>query len=601
MPVTLGQYTETESHKRLMLIKRLGIVAGFALLLALLVVNTFVIRFRLGAEVDAESWVNHSRQVLFQLERTESLLKDAETGQRGFLYTGDPKYLEPYSLAVAQIRPDLDGVAQLTIDNPIQQARIPKLRELAEAKLAELAQTIALDRSGRPDEAKALVKSNVGRAAMDSIRSLVAEMEKEETSLEASRAAALEKSTLETIVSIYLLTLLAGLGLAFLAYFILREIKQREDYLHEIRRREQWYRVTLTSIGDAVIATNEHGKVTFLNPVAEKLTGTSLDGAIGKEIGEIFPIFSEITQEAVENPVQKVVEQGQVVALANHTVLKSRNGTVIPIEDSAAPIRDDHDQLVGVVLVFRDVSVERKSRDVLYKTERLAAAARLSASVAHEINNPLEAIVNLIYLAKSAKDVSAPVLQLLVLAEQELERISHITRQTLGFYRDSTMPEKVEIPVLIESVLRLYSNKLRNKNIAIVRDFCQSSPVLGMPGELRQVVSNLISNAVDAVGSDGNITLRTRSINEPQGNGIQVEIEDDGPGVAPEDKNRIFEPFFTTKTDVGTGLGLWVTKEIIERHGGSIHVASRADDAPGAVFIMVLPCAAAAALATAAQ
>jgi PAS domain S-box-containing protein len=584
-----------------MLIKRLGIVAGFALLLALLVVNTFVIRFRLGAEVDAESWVNHSRQVLFQLERTESLLKDAETGQRGFLYTGDPKYLEPYSLAVAQIRPDLDGVAQLTIDNPIQQARIPKLRELAEAKLAELAQTIALDRSGRPDKAKALVKSNVGRAAMDSIRSLVAEMEKEETSLEASRAAALEKSTLETIVSIYLLTLLAGLGLAFLAYFILREIKQREDYLHEIRRREQWYRVTLTSIGDAVIATNEHGKVTFLNPVAEKLTGTSLDGAIGKEIGEIFPIFSEITQEAVENPVQKVVEQGQVVALANHTVLKSRNGTVIPIEDSAAPIRDDHDQLVGVVLVFRDVSVERKSRDVLYKTERLAAAARLSASVAHEINNPLEAIVNLIYLAKSAKDVSAPVLQLLVLAEQELERISHITRQTLGFYRDSTMPEKVEIPVLIESVLRLYSNKLRNKNIAIVRDFCQSSPVLGMPGELRQVVSNLISNAVDAVGSDGNITLRTRSINEPQGNGIQVEIEDDGPGVAPEDKNRIFEPFFTTKTDVGTGLGLWVTKEIIERHGGSIHVASRADDAPGAVFTMVLPCDAAAAPAMAPQ
>jgi signal transduction histidine kinase len=223
------------------------------------------------------------------------------------------------------------------------------------------------------------------------------------------------------------------------------------------------------------------------------------------------------------------------------------------------------------------VTVERKSREVLYKTEKLAAAARLAASVAHEINNPLAAVVNLVYLAKAAPDAPPSVVQPLALAEQELERVAHITRQTLGFYRESSVPELVEMPVLIESVLKLYSNKLKNKNIAIEREFCSCPPILGMPGELKQVISNLISNAADAVGTDGTITVRTWCADEQEGIGVHLTIADDGPGIAAEDLSRIFEPFFTTKKDVGTGLGLWVTKEIVERHGGSIQAGPRND------------------------
>jgi signal transduction histidine kinase len=175
----------------------------------------------------------------------------------------------------------------------------------------------------------------------------------------------------------------------------------------------------------------------------------------------------------VENPVERVIEAGRVVALANHTVLKRRDGVLVPIEDSAAPIWDDRGALVGVVLVFRDVSTERKSLEILRKTEKLATAARLSASVAHEINNPLEAVVNLVYLAKASPEAAPSVVEALDLAEQELDRV--------GFYRESKVPELVDIKSLIESVLRIYSNKLKNKNIVVERSFQECPRSLGLP------------------------------------------------------------------------------------------------------------------------
>ena len=177
-----------------------------------------------------------------------------------------------------------------------------------------------------------------------------------------------------------------------------------------------------------------------------------------------------------------------------------------------------------------------------------------------------------------------------MLAEQELERIAHITRQTLGFYRDSNKPKQIDVPALIDFVLKLSSNKFTSKNITIERDFGACPLILGVQGEFTQVISNLISNAADAVDSNGTIKVSLECIEEPGGAVVQVVIEDDGPGIAPEDLDRIFEPFFTTKEDVGTGLGLWVTKEIIDRNGGSIAVRPRSDDGlGGAAFTVHLP------------
>jgi signal transduction histidine kinase len=309
-------------------------------------------------------------------------------------------------------------------------------------------------------------------------------------------------------------------------------------------------------------------------------------------VQEVFPIFNEFTGEKTENPVAKVMSLGIVVGLANHTVLQHRDGRLTPIEDSAAPISDDRGQTIGVVLVFRDATVKRDSQEVLRKTEKLAAAARLSATVAHEINNPLEAVVNLLFLAKSSPDAPAEVIEHLILAEQELERVAHITRQTLGFYRESNTPEAIEIPTIIEPILRLYSNKVASKEIRLDFSADNCPPVWGVAGELKQVIANLISNAIDAVPTKGRIAIHCCDAKTNSGKAAEVVIEDDGPGIPPELLNRIFDPFFTTKQDVGTGLGLWVAKEIVSRHGGSIHVraANANGELKGAAFVIHLPC-----------
>ena len=364
----------------------------------------------------------------------------------------------------------------------------------------------------------------------------------------------------------------------------------RDIYARQLEEREEWFRSTLTGLGDAVIATDARGNVTFLNSMAEKLMGTPLSVTRGKYIEDVFPIFNETTLKPVDNPVKKVMQHGLVVGLANHTVLLNTNGTYIPIEDSAAPIRDGRGKIVGVVMVFRDATTERKSQEVLRKTEKLAAAARLAATVAHEINNPLEAIGNLIYLSKATEGIPESAFTNLTLAEEELSRVSHITRQTLGFYRESKQPNEVDLPTLVESVLNIYSNKLRTKNITLVRDIHDCPPIQALAGELKQAVANLVSNAADAVPHGGTICVRIHCHEDATTHIVKIIVEDDGPGIAPEHRDHIFEPFFTTKKDVGTGLGLWVTKEIIERHSGTVEVRSMNGTGPsGTAFSITLP------------
>lgn len=348
----------------------------------------------------------------------------------------------------------------------------------------------------------------------------------------------------------------------------------------------------MTSLGDAVIATDDRGIVSYLNPLAEQLIGRRLKDIRGQHIEDVFPIFNEQTLLRVENPVAKVMELGRIVGLANHTVLRNTNGAYIPIEDSAAPIRDHEDKLIGVVLVFRDATLERKTQASLRETEKLTSAARMSATVAHEINNPLEAVVNLLYLAKGTPGVPEGAIAHLVLAEQELERVSHITKQTLGFYRESKTPEPIDIIELVEYVLKLHSNKLKTKQISVRREFEECPPVTGLSGELKQAVSNLISNAADAVSDGGIIGVRLSCVEDTDGLAVRAVIEDDGPGIAEEHVDRLFEPFFTTKTEVGNGLGLWVTKEIIERHRGTITAQSRTESGGlgGAAFVVEIPC-----------
>ncbi len=564
--------------------KRFSVLTGFALLLAVLVVNAAITKRQLDRQVATGIWVVHTHQVQLKLNEALALLTDAETGQRGYLYTGQEQYLAPYDRAVRLVDLQIDDLSGLTADNPRQQAAIAQLRPLARAKLEELASTIAFYRAGHADEARKLVLSDSGLHTMEHIRSVIAGMQDEENRLERDRDASYRTTIRRTAASIYLTTVLAALGLVVLAYFIIRQMNLRERHAREMRAREEWLRVTLTSIGDAVIATDQNGHVTFLNPVAEGLTGFSTAQAMGKHILEIFPIFHETSMAPVNNPVARVIAEGRAMGLANHTVLRRVDGTLIPIDDSAAPIRDDSGSLIGVVLVFRDITNDKKTERVLRNTEKLSAAARLSATVAHEINNPLEAAVNLLYLVKMGPGLPEDAIRQLTQAEQELDRVAHITRQTLGFFRDKNAPGPVKLESLVESVLRIYSNKMMSKNITVHRRFKECPPINGNESEIKQVVSNLISNAADAAAIGGMVTITLECFNAAGEPTVHLMVEDDGPGVADEYKDRIFEPFFTTKQDVGTGLGLWVSREIIERHGGTIQLMKRENGVRGAAF-----------------
>jgi PAS domain S-box-containing protein len=573
--------------------QRYSVVTGFSFLIILLVVNAVITRRQVAKVVDNQSWVEQSRQIRLTLSQTELLITDAETGQRGFLFTDEARYLGPYEAAAGQVDSHINRLDELTRNDPAQRAHLADLRNLAHQKLEELAETIALYRTGKRAQARSLVLSDRGLLIMTGIRHEIEVMEQEETSREGERIAAYQQSVEGAIAAVYLATAIAVLGLLALARLIVLERKEREENARLVREREEWFRVTLTSIGDAVIATDARGIVTFLNPVAEKLTGIGLDQARGKAVEDVFPIRNEFSGRKAENPVQQVMRSGIVVGLANHTVLLNRGGRLVPIEDSAAPIRDDRKETIGVVLVFRDVSAERASQEMIRKTEKLATAARLSATVAHEINNPLESVVNLLFIAKTSPDATPELLANLTLAEQELERVAHITRQTLGFYRESNTPERVEIPAIVDPILKMYSNRINSKAIQFEFAANHCPPVLGVAGELRQAIGNLIANAIDAVPRSGRIAVRCASADTAEGKNAEIVVSDNGPGIAPDLLEKIFDPFFTTKRDVGTGLGLWVAKEIIHRHGGSIEVqpGPGPDGARGAAFLIRLPVA----------
>jgi PAS domain S-box-containing protein len=573
-------------------LRRFSVVAGFGLLVLLLVGDTLVTKRQLDVQVENEGWVLHSHQVLYEIEQTESLLLEAETGQRGYVLTGEARYLKPYSRAAAEVDGHIANLARLTSGQAAQQAHAAQLRIYADQKLEELRETVALFRTGRADQAKAIIATDTGLVAMNNVRRTIRAMQLEESSVETERSAAYRRSVEITNACIAVTTIVAIVGLVLLAYLILRERELRDRHYEEIHAREQWFRVTLTSIGDAVIAADGKGNVTFINPVAEHLTGIPAAQAIGKSVLSVFPIFNEFTGNAAENPVTKVMSLGTVVGLANHTALRHADGRMIPIEDSAAPIRNDNQQLIGVVLVFHDVSAERKSQEILRKTEKLATAARLSATVAHEINNPLEAVINLIFIARNDPEAPPAVVRQLNLAEQEIERVAHITRQTLGFYRESISPEQIQIDRLIDSVLKMYSSKLESNGIRVQCAFGACPSLLAVAGELKQVFSNVIANAIDAAGRKGSIFITTQSVSCGDQSMVEVTVADSGTGIAADHIDRIFEPFFTTKKDVGTGLGLWVTREIVERHGGTIQVqpAIGGDGPPGAAFVLQLPC-----------
>jgi PAS domain S-box-containing protein len=341
------------------------------------------------------------------------------------------------------------------------------------------------------------------------------------------------------------------------------------------------------SSDDAIASKDLNGFVTSWNRSAEKLFGYKAEEIVGKHITLIIP--PELHHD--EDMILSKIRRGEKI---DHfeTIRLHKNGERVEVSLTISPIKDDDGHVIGAAKIVRNITETNKIERALRVTEKLAAAGRMAATVAHEINNPLEAVTNLVYLAKRDLSNHDRVAGYLELASRELDRVAHITRQTLGFYRDTSSPVRFNVAEMLDDLLLLYEKRFESRGIKLQKKYGNDLEITALAGEIRQAFSNVITNAIDAMPEGGTLALRaTKSLDwsNSQHHGVRITFLDTGTGIEVKHRKNIFQPFFTTKIDVGTGLGLWITRGILEKHRGSIRMKSRTGHGHGTAFSIFLP------------
>ncbi len=397
--------------------------------------------------------------------------------------------------------------------------------------------------------------------------------------------------------------------------YILKPFEERElhstiemgFYRHQLESRlresRQWFETTLRCLGDAVIATDGNGSVSFINPVAENLTGWETKDAVGKDLAKVFQVVDEASRTPTANPALHALEDRKTPFIPNHTVLISKGGKEYPIESNAAPIRDSLGKTSGSVLVFRDITQRRKAEKQILEyneklerqveerakqirllerqkteNEKLATIGRMTARVAHEINNPLAGIKHAFLLVKDVVPPSSEEFEFVGMIESEINRIADIVRQMLDLYRpEKNLPDQFSVETAIRDVITLLKPSTQKHGVTIESVIDASTPFVNMPeGAFRQVLFNLLQNAIEASSRGGRVFVK----NDIDAERLTLEISDAGTGMSTEVQKRLLEPFFTTKDGPelnGLGMGLSITRNLLESVKGSLEF----DSAPG--------------------
>ena len=364
-----------------------------------------------------------------------------------------------------------------------------------------------------------------------------------------------------------------------------QELRQSRQALQESELR---FRSLVQNSSDIITILESDGTIRYESPSIERILGYKPEDLTGKNVFQF--VHPDDRQRILSIFQEHLATPGSI----QPTELRFRHndGSWRTLEATGNNLLFEPG-VAGIVVNSRDITERKRTEDVLHATEKLATTGRLAAAIAHEINNPLEGVTNLLYLLENHTSLDATARRYARMAQEEVARVARIARQTLAFYREPTVPVEVDVGELLNGLLELYTHKMQTRRVNLEKRLETSAAVTASPGEVRQVLSNLLGNAVDAVPEGGTIKVhvfQSRDWRHPWQRGVRISVADNGHGIRREHLHSIFDPFFTTKGEKGTGLGLWVSHGIVQKYGGSIHVHSstRAGHS-GTCFSVFLP------------
>jgi PAS domain S-box-containing protein len=550
-------------------------------------------------------YLGHAVKVGQQTQETESYARqflryalDMETGLRGYLLTGESEYLEPYHSAESMIP---ERLALLKFQLKDDQNLLEHVNRLENSYNAWHDFSTQMLAAGPGSAMASSRQENLrGKLLMDGIRG-----EREELLNLLDRASNEKNSTIhrvtrQTLTIVLVLSALVAIAIALLTrratthltQNYVNHIEQERRSVAEATEARQWLITTLTSMSEAVITADQHGKIAFMNPAAEILTGLTSSETLSLPVNDVLTLLEEHSREPIPALKRALENHASSMTQIGNSLLRRSDAQTVFVEHSITPIKTGN-TFSGVVVILRDVSERRRSEAALRSSERLSLLGRLAATIAHEIRNPLDAVLNLVYLLRTSAQIDDVGRSFAVTAEDELKRIAQITHQLLAFNRESTKPVATDVSELLSGVLKLFAPKLSAAGITVKSQFSTSRSVIALPGELRQVFSNLIANAIDVLPRGGVIAVKVSDAQEHglrSREGVRITIADNGPGIPEQVISSLFTPFFTTKGEKGTGLGLWVSRGIITKHEGELQLRSMTEGArKGTVFSIFLP------------
>ena len=579
--------------------------AILALSIALVIIMGLFLSRSLATLNDGSSWVAHTERVRFQLAQILQSMSDLGNGVAGYQITHDPRIFETAEVAAGRIDNELEDLKVLVSQDAGLQPLILELGALVRDRERDTREQ--RDRALRGDNAAidAEIAAGGSRHMMDATRAVISKMQSEEKRLLDYHSEAARGAYNAVAIAIWGTSGIAVFLLVALTLITLRDAER-------LRALQEELATTLRSVGDAVIATDAQGKVRFINLIAGQLTGWSNEEARGLPLAHVFKIFNEQTRAEVESPVARVLRENQVVGLANHTILRSRDGTERPIEDSGAPIRGASGEITGVVLVFRDATEDRAARrELIESRDALREADRRKdvflATLSHELRNPLAPIRSATRvletpgltqqdLERSRSIISRQVRHMATLLDDLLD-ISRITRGML-----TLRIENVELRGLMEAAVETAQPSISAKGHKLIVEWPPDPIRLHAdPLRLTQVIANLLTNAAKYTPAGGQITLRAQR----EADEVLIGVRDNGIGIAASMLTKVFEMFSQIDAghehaEGGIGIGLALVKGFVELHGGSAEARSAGPN-QGSDFIVRLPINSALQPATAAE